>query len=102
MQTVIVPYAVFVVYGCSEVPYSGIVWRALNLANWLLEGIGEIKFGDLILSTIGAYAIIYIGELLIWRPLPNSLNRQIKNFAKISHYMVSRKAELMLKKLTQN
>ena len=29
----------------SYIPYSGKVWRALNLANWLLEGIGEI--GDL-------------------------------------------------------
>ena len=26
----------------SAIPYSGKVWQALNLVNWLLEGIGEI------------------------------------------------------------
>ena len=50
-------------------------WRDLNLAIWIL-------------STIGARAIIYIGKFLIWQPLPNSPNRQIKNLAKVSRYMV--------------
>ena len=31
------------------------------------------------------HAIIYIDEILIWRSLPN---RQIKNLAKVSHYVV--------------
>ena len=48
----------------------------------------SIKFGDLDLSAIGAHTIIYIGEFLIWRPLPNSPNCQIKNLAKVSHYTV--------------
>ena len=46
-------------------PYSGKVWRALNLM--------QFKFGDLNLI-----AIIYTGEFLIWQSLPNSLNHQIK------------------------
>ena len=32
--------------------------------------------------------IIYIGKFLIWRPLPNSPNSQIKNLAKVSCYTV--------------
>ena len=51
-------------------------WQNLNLAIWIL-------------SAIGAHAIIYIGEFfLIWRPLPNSPNRLIKNLAKVSRYTV--------------
>ena len=49
-------------------------WGDLNLAIWIL-------------STIGAREMIYIGEFLIWQPLPNSPNRQIKNLAKVSRYM---------------
>ena len=29
------------------IPYSGKLWRALNLANWSPEHIGEFKFGDI-------------------------------------------------------
>ena len=34
----------------------------------------KFKFGDLNLSAIGVHAIIYIGEFLIWRSLPNLPN----------------------------
>ena len=50
-------------------------WRNLNLA--ILNPI-----------TIGARAIIHICEFLVWRSLPNSPNRQIKNLAKVSYYTV--------------
>ena len=50
-------------------------WQNLNLVIWIL-------------SVIGTHAIIYIGKFLIWRPLPNSPNRQIKNLAKVSRYTV--------------
>ena len=32
--------------------------------------------------------MIDIGEFLIWRSIPISLNRQIKNLAKVSRYTV--------------
>ena len=49
-------------------------WRNLNLA-------------ISVLSAIGTCAIIYTGEFLIWRSLPNLPNCQIKNLlAKVSPY----------------
>ena len=48
------------------------VWRALNLANWLSLYYRYSRNKNF--STIGAHAIIYIGEFFIWPPLPKSPN----------------------------
>ena len=58
-------------HGCITciIPYSGKVWRVLNLAIWNL-------------SAIGAHAIINIGKFLIWWSLPNLPNCQIKTSPK--------------------
>ena len=47
----------------------GKVWRALNLANWLSVGISEVLIwrSEFLSPYIGARAIIYIGEFVIWR-----------------------------------
>ena len=50
-------------------------WWNLNLVIWIL-------------GAIGMHAIVYIGEFLIWWPLLNSLNHQIKNLTKVSRYTV--------------
>ena len=37
---------------------------------------------------MGTRAIVYIGEVLIWQPLPNSPIRQIKNLASFPLYSI--------------
>ena len=49
-----------------ELPYSGYLWRALNLTKWFSFRIGKYKFGDLNASVIDAhYASL--------QSLPNSI-----------------------------
>ena len=55
------PYLWYVIL--YYVLYSGKVWRALNLVNWVSVGIGKISIWP---SELDAHAIIYIGECLIW------------------------------------
>ena len=60
-----------------SIPYSRKVWWTLNLTNWLSVGIWRnLKLAIWILSAIDVRAIIYIGEFLIWRSLPNLPNCQ--------------------------
>ena len=40
------------------------------------------------LTAIGVHVFSSIGEFLIWRSIPNSPNRQIKNLAKVFRYTV--------------
>ena len=77
--------------------YSGKIWPALNLANWLsvcrycrVWHWQSLNLAIWILGVIGAHAIliIYICKFLIWWSLPNSTNHQIKNLAKVPRYMV--------------
>ena len=59
--------------------------QALNLANWLSVGIGDLN------SWHHRYACkIYIGEFLIWRPLLNIICQiaKTKNLTKVSRYRV--------------
>ena len=73
-----------------SIPYSGKIWRALNLVNWLSVGIGEFLIwrSEFLAPYIGMHSMIHIGEFLIWQSLPNLPNHQIKNLAKVSRYMV--------------
>ena len=75
-----------------RIPFSGKVWWALSLMNWLALSRywRNLNLTIWILSAIGTHAIIiiYIAKFFIWQPLLNLPNCQIKNFAKVSSYIV--------------
>ena len=62
------------------------VWQALSLANWLSIGIGESQLTSQCHRCMCSN--LFLASFLIWRSLLNSPNRQIKNLAQVSPYMV--------------